>query len=103
MARRSSIMKPASNAPLTRPVPVTVHQHTHFINEGDLPPAMSYGTGGNEPKANREAEGGKSLQVRQHRKGDDCCSHGSDEGACHEAFGTGVSLIDSRREQDGRN
>src|ERR1700738_1738857 len=64
---------------------------------------MSYGTGGDEPKANREAEAGKSLQVRQHRKGDDCCGHGGDESASHEASGTGVSLIGSRREQNGGN
>jgi len=66
-------------------------------------PLMSYGTGGNEPKANREAKAAKVSKFGSTAKARLLQPRRPNEGACHEASGIGVSLIGSRREQDGGN
>ena len=56
--------------------------------------------GGNQDKAEREAETGEGFQPGQHRECDDRRENGCQAGADHEAHCCSVGLVGARREQD---
>ena len=65
-----------------------------------LPGPGHQSAGGYQDKANRDAESGKGLRVRQHCECDNRCDSGGEDGAHRETHRCSVGLVGSRREQD---